>query len=152
MVWLLKTTAEEMPAMARGKCRDGRRNNRPPAEFRFQKGKSGNQKGRPGRPPPTLVDLVAAELNSKHFLDAGDGQVEVPFKVVMIRQVMRLACKGNPKALLWVLEMIELVQRNETNQHASESMTSSITREQVSKMTEQERVDLYMKSLREMGR
>jgi hypothetical protein len=138
--------------MARGKYRDGRRNNRPPAEFQFQKGKSGNQKGRPGRPPPTLIDLIAAELNSKHVLDAGGRQVEVPLKIVLIRQVIRLACKGHPKALLWALEMIELVQRNETNRHASESMPPSITREQLSRMTKQERVDLYMKSLREAGR
>jgi hypothetical protein len=130
--------------MARGgKYRDGRRNNRPPADSQFKKGESGNQKGRPSKPPPSLVELIAAELNSKHLLDVGGRQVEVPLKIVLIRQVLRLACKGHPKALDWALESMALVQQSEVKRHASERPHFRISSEEISKMTEEELRKLY---------
>jgi hypothetical protein len=139
--------------MARGgKYRDGRRNNRPPGEFQFKAGQSGNNKGRPKKPPPSLVELIAAELNTKHLLEVGGNQVEVPLKVVLIRQVIRLACKGHPKALIWALEMVELVQQTEVKRHASEDAYTQIRPEDLRKMSETELRDLYMQSLNEAGR
>lgn len=135
-----------------GEYRDGRRNNRPPREFQFKAGQSGNKKGRPKKPPPSLLELISAELNAKHLLEVGGKQVEVPLKVVLIRQVIRLACKGHPKALIWALHMVELVQRSEVKRHVSDDSYDRVSRVDLSKLSVAELQDLYVKSFNELER
>jgi hypothetical protein len=132
-----------------GKYRDGRRNNKPPLEFQFKKGKSGNKRGRTSKAPPSFNELIAAELNSRHHLDVGGRQVEVPLKIVLIRQVLRLACKGHPKALGWTLEMMALAQQFEVKRHTTEQ--PPINRKELAKMTLSELKALYDQSFAEDG-
>jgi len=86
---------------------------------------------------------MTAELNSKHFIDVGGRQVEVPLKIVLIRQVIKLASKGHQKALDWTLEMMALVQQSEAKRHASEKTYPTISRDELNKLSLEELHSLY---------
>jgi hypothetical protein len=133
----------------KSKSSDGRRNNRPPAQYQFRRGQSGNNKGRPKSPPPTVLDLVEEELDSKHSINVGTRQIQVPLKRLLVKQLFRLALKGNIKALLMSLEMLDTIQKANVKRHA-QMLKPRIKAEDFKNMTEEELTALYFKTLRQV--
>ena len=129
------------------KTKDGRRNNKPPKEYQFKKLESGNKKGRPPKSPPTFLDLVEEELNSKHSVKVGTRQIQVPLKVLLIKRLLHIAMKGNTKAMFLALEMLDIIQKANAKRHEY-SRRPQITRDDINNMTEQQRTELYFKTLR----
>jgi uncharacterized protein DUF5681 len=108
--------------MAKIKCRDGRRNNRPPVDNQFKPGQSGNKKGRPSNKTRRSVnEIVGRLLQEKHSIVSGGRQRIVSFQEVMITKIFEQAYKGNSKSLTWVIELIERVEfaESERTKHAA---------------------------------
>jgi hypothetical protein len=135
-----------LPPKRRGK--DGRKDNKPPKQYQFKKGESGNKKGRPKK-TPTVLDLVEDELNSKHSVNVGTEQIQVPLKHLLIKQLLRVAMKGNTKALFLSLEMLDTIQKTNAKRY-EQSRRPRITSEDIKNMTEQQMTDLYFKTIRQV--
>jgi hypothetical protein len=137
-----------MPLKAKGK--DGRKNNKPPKHYQFNKGQSGNKEGRRPKVTPTVLDIVEAELDSKHSVSVGTRQIQVPLKVLLVKQLFRVAMKGNIKALLLVLQMLDTIQKAHAKKYA-ETLKPRINREDLKNMTESQLTELYFKTLRRVN-
>jgi hypothetical protein len=137
--------------MAKRGYRDGRRNNRPPVEHQFKPGKSGNGKGRPPKkPPPPMIEHVSRQLNAKHTVMLDGHQTELPFKELITMRLFALALKGNARAVMWAMDLIERVEQFEAKRaRKAESHSSRLTAEQIANMTEDERTEAYFKAIRE---
>jgi Family of unknown function (DUF5681) len=131
------------------KASDGRKNNKPPEQHQFKKGQSGNKKGRPKK-DPTFLHLVEKELNSKHSISVGTRQIELPLKLLLVKQLLRIAMKGNTKALFFVLEMLDTIQKANAKKQ-TQSLRSRYRTEDIQNMTDDERTELYFKTLRQVN-
>jgi hypothetical protein len=128
------------------KGRDGRKNNKPPKDHQFKKGHSGNKKGRPKK-TPTVLDLVEEELESKHSINVGTRQIQVPLKLLLVKQLLRVAMKGNIKALLLSLEMLDTIQKANAKKNAQQ-LEPRIKTEDLKNMTEEQLTELYFRTLK----
>jgi hypothetical protein len=135
-----------MPPKRKG--RDARRNNRPPKEYQFKQGQSGNKKGRPKK-APTVLDLVEEELDSKHSVTVGARQIQVPLKRLLVKQLLRVAMKGNIKALLLSLEMFDTIQKANAKKTA-QKLEPRIKAEDLKNMTEEQLTELYFRTLKKV--
>jgi hypothetical protein len=100
--------------MAKGKYRDGRRNNRPPPKNQFKPGQSGNNKGRPTKPRISAKQMVGRLLSEKHPIVVRGRQKMVPLVEMILMKIFDLALKGNPRAIMWAMELIEQAEIIET--------------------------------------
>ena len=133
-----------LPPKRKGK--DGRKDNKPPKQYQFKKGESGNKKGRPKK-APTVLDLMEQELNSKHSINVGTGQIRVPLKFLLVKQLLRVAMKGNTKALFLSLEMLDTIQKANAKRY-EQSLRPRINRDDFKNMTEDQLTELYFKTIR----
>lgn len=98
-----------------------------------------------------MLNLIADELNTRHTIELGGRQCQIPMKILIIKQVMRQAMKGDYKSLHTVLRMIDLVERSEAARLASaERAEHRFTEEQLRKMSAEERTALYFQTIREI--
>lgn len=134
----------------KSKSGDGRRNNRPPTQYQFKRGQSGNKKGRPKSPPPSFMMLVEEELDGKHSINVGTRQIQVPLKRLLVKQLFRLALKGNTKALLLSLDMVEALQKTNAKKHA-QTLRPKLNPDDFKDMSEAELTALYFKTLRQVN-
>src|ERR1700722_15796365 len=131
---------------------DGRRKNRPPAQHQFKPGQSGNRKGRPAKTSPSpMIEYVARQLNAKHSVTLNGRQTEMPFKELLTMRLFALAAKGNARAVMWAMDLIERVERHEvkTSENA-DRQRNQITREQIANMTDEELTDTYRRLVKEV--
>jgi hypothetical protein len=131
------------------KSKDGRRNNKPPKKYQFKQGQSGNKKGRPKK-APSFLDLMEKELNSKHSINVGTRQLQVPLKHLLVKQLLRVAMKGNTKALFFTLEMLDTIQKTNAKRYA-EALQPRINAEDLKSMTEDQLAELYFKTLKKVS-
>jgi hypothetical protein len=136
---------EWLETMPKRRSNDGRRNNKPPREFQFRPRESGNKKGRP-KGIPSVLALVAAELESKHSIAVGTKQIQLPLKQLLIKQFFRVAMKGNIKALFRALEMLDSIQRAAAKKTA-ENLVPRLTTEELKGMTAIQLSELYRSTL-----
>jgi hypothetical protein len=94
--------------VAKGKYRDGRRNNRPPVEHRFKPGQSGNKKGRPANKGlPSVTELITRLLREKHPIVVRGRQKMVRLEEMIFMRIFERAYKGDLKAIMLTLDLIE---------------------------------------------
>jgi len=96
------------------KYNDGRRNNRPPVKNQFKLGQSGNKKGRPAKPRISAKQMVGRLLSEKHPIVVRGRQKMVPLVEMILMKIFDLALKGNPRAIMWAMELIEQAEIIET--------------------------------------
>jgi Family of unknown function (DUF5681) len=77
---------------------------RPPKAFRFQKGKSGNPKGRPKR-DPSIAALFRKISNEKVKTNAQNGQRYMTKLEASLTQLVNKAASGDLKAVRVLLQM-----------------------------------------------
>jgi CRISPR/Cas system CSM-associated protein Csm2 small subunit len=124
---------------------------RPPVHARFAKGKSGNPKGRP-RKTATLPDKVAKILAKTQSVNVGGQKVSLTLEDLFLTSIIQNAirCK-NAKSMMMTLEWIrDLDLARAKERQTAKSRDSRITSEMLSKMTDQERTDLYFETLRQV--
>lgn len=77
---------------------------RPPKSSQFQKGQSGNPKGRP-RGSQNMTSIVKDELDRKHRVDDHSGSRLIPIRQILVRRQIAKAAQGCPKAFLVLLKL-----------------------------------------------
>jgi hypothetical protein len=90
----------------------------PPVHSRFQKGQSGNPRGRPKKVPDFMED-AALILGGTVTGQAKGKPITLPAVQAMFRTACRDALKGDNQALRWVIELmltLEPVARDETRE------------------------------------
>jgi hypothetical protein len=123
---------------------------KPPLRTRFKKGKSGNHKGRPKK-IPDLSELIGEELESTRFIEIDNKRVKLSTTRILVKRFMQLALKGDRKALFPALEYADKHQKAAAKRVA-QSKSKYPTKEERSKMTDQELTDLYMQALKIVNR
>jgi DNA phosphorothioation-dependent restriction protein DptG len=122
---------------------------RPPRKMQFKRGQSGNPKGRPKK-IPDLSELIGEELESTRYVEIDNKRVKLTVKRLLVKQFIRLAIKGHAKALFPALEAADKHQKAAAKREAQKTHRRP-TREEISKMTDQERTDLYMQTLKKVN-
>lgn len=98
----------------------------PRVSTRFQKGRSGNPKGRPRKPnvtcaePTQLHELTLAEAERPIRVREGGNVTEIPTKMALLQAQSNLGLKGNAYAQKHALERIERAQREEAARIAAD--------------------------------
>src|SRR5665213_2730176 len=96
---------------------------RPPRGSRFNKGRSGNSKGRPkGR--PNFAEITRDLFNAKTKIRVGEQTLYMPTGEAIIRKLMVDATRGNHRSLMALLDIIEMTGRtNEVSDEERERRT-----------------------------
>jgi len=77
---------------------------RPPKHSRFQKGRSGNPKGRP-KGASGIMATMKRELARSITVQEGDRKVRMTMEEALTKRILQLGSKGNIQALKMVVEM-----------------------------------------------
>jgi hypothetical protein len=95
----------------------------PPTSSRFQKGQSGNSKGRPKK-KDDLNTLVQRVLKRK--LRLKDAEKQIPIGEALIRKLRELALAGDRRALDLQRRILDEAGLNQTNQHDPEEVRMKV--------------------------
>jgi hypothetical protein len=94
---------------------------RPPLHTRFQKGQSGNPRGRPPSKTKTVNEMVLEEAYRPIAVPEGDRQMTISAFQAMVRSQFTQAIKGNGPAQRNIVELVEGAEaRAEQNRQAQE--------------------------------
>jgi len=103
---------------------------RPPVETRFRKGESGNPRGRPGGTKASKAKaVVLQEAYRPITVREGDDVLTLPAIRAVMRQLVRLAAKGNGPAQRKLIDMVQRIEQ----ELADEAKTKAVqqTREPI---------------------
>ena len=92
---------------------------RPPAHGRFQKGRSGNPKGRP-KGKKNFVTEVLDELHSTISVQEGGKSRKLPKQKVITKRLVHKALEGNEKAI-FILFNMSMKMRDDAESRSSTS-------------------------------
>ena len=84
---------------------------RPPQRSRFQKGKSGNPKGRPKADIQTMGDRLIAELNAKIEVNEGGKRHKMTKGDVAVKRLVNNALNGDPKAWQILIKIVPEMEK-----------------------------------------
>jgi Family of unknown function (DUF5681) len=82
---------------------------RPPRHTRFQKGRSGNPRGRP-RGAKNLSTLLNEALNERVLVAANRGRRKITKQQAMITQLVNKAAQGDWRAIKILLEIVQAIE------------------------------------------
>lgn len=95
---------------------------RPPKETQFQKGQSGNPKGRP-KGAQNLARLARLELNQNIDIQENGRPVRMSRGRVMIKQHIAKALKGDPRAAEFILKLDQRAEIEELQSAGTSRLT-----------------------------
>lgn len=98
---------------------------KPPKHSRFQKGKSGNPKGRPRR-PKGFAGIVWQKLNDPVEIQVSGRVQTINKREAIIRQLIAKAATGNLRALETLLLKMELLKLDWLEPGQQEGLTPEI--------------------------
>jgi hypothetical protein len=110
----------ESKTMERYRSKDYVGYGKPPIHGRFQKGQSGNPRGRSRSEPLTAATIVADELQSIVFVTENGQRLKASKFGLLIKQTINLAIKGDIrglKLLLDILDRLEWLRKTPTKMH-----------------------------------
>ena len=114
---------------------------RPPHHTRFQKGQSGNPKGRPGG-AKNLSTVLSEALNERVIIAENGGRRKISKRQAIIKQIVNQAAKGDWRAAKLLFDIQQEIERR-TEPEPSESAFGSADK----KVIEQLKVRLNGKKL-----
>jgi hypothetical protein len=118
---------------------------KPPVKTQFKPGQSGNPSGRPTQ-KPDLTTRIGKKLASKRSVTISGNRVELPVEDILLERLIERAAKGDVKLLLFLLAEAQKYRDSQTKK----SEWRIYSKQEIAEMTEQERVDLYMKTLKRL--
>lgn len=71
---------------------------KPPREYQFAKGRSGNPNGRPRRISTRDSDIISDVLREPIFIKEGDKQIKIPLRMQIERALVAAALRGDVRA------------------------------------------------------
>lgn len=80
---------------------------KPPKSTRFQKGKSGNPRGRPHRTQKPILEILQNVLSERVIVSDGSRKRKVSIDEALIRRFVTNALKGEPRELLTMLKLFQ---------------------------------------------
>ena len=93
--------------MAKKKCSDGRRNNRPPKEHQFKPNTSGNLKGRPKKKKSTMADEIQEVFGRSRKVTIDGIKKHRSMRQLILEQIALGAAKGDPKMIKLAMPIIK---------------------------------------------
>lgn len=94
--------------------------------------------------------MIGQELDRKRVIEIDNRRETVTTTEILIKKLFVLAMKGDKKALLWSLEMAETHMKAKVTVRDAQSRRRFPSKEEMSKMTQQQLTDLYMETLKEV--
>lgn len=92
---------------------------KPPKNTQFQKGQSGNAKGRPSKTKNTLT-ILTTELDKTVVLKENGKEVKLTKRQAMLRHMVNKAVQGDSKAMFFVFnQLLQLDQKEELKAQVS---------------------------------
>jgi hypothetical protein len=83
---------------------------RPPHHTRFQKGRSGNPKGRPGG-AKNLSTVLSEALNERVIIAENGGRRKISKRQAIIKQIVNQAAKGDWRAAKLLFDILQEIER-----------------------------------------
>ncbi len=121
---------------------------KPPTKNQFKPGKSGNPCGRRAR-KLDLTTRIGKKLASKRLVVISGNRVNLSIEDILLERLIERAAKGDVKALFFLLS--ESTKYRAAQEQAKTPARRIYSKQDLAKMTNQERTDLYMKTLRSMN-
>jgi hypothetical protein len=106
---------------------------RPPVQSRFQKGQSGNPRGRPNK-MPDFFDDAAAILGAPVTGHAKGEQITLSMAQAMFRRLCREALKGDNAALRRVVELMLTLEPTARQQAEQKAKSGDDSKRKLAKM------------------
>ena len=95
---------------------------KPPKNTQFQKGQSGNAKGRPSKTKNTLT-ILTTELDKTVVLKENGKEVKLTKRQAMLRHMVNKAVQGDSKAMFFVFNQLLELDKKQTDTNLSESLS-----------------------------
>lgn len=118
---------------------------KPPIKSRFKPGQSGNPRGRPAR-KSDLTTRIGKKLALKRSVVISGIRVELSIEDILLERLIERAAKGDVKVLFFLLDEARRYRDGQEREKAPPKQIYN--KEVIAKMNDEERTDLYMKTLR----
>lgn len=83
---------------------------KPPIKHQFQKGQSGNPRGRP-RPSNNPFKLISEELQTKIIINENGQRSRITKLEAMVKQMIVQAVQGSPRAQKFILDLLPQIEQ-----------------------------------------
>lgn len=87
---------------------------KPPKQYQFKKGQSGNPRGRPKR-SESLAELVVELLDDQVQVQTKDGARSMTLREAIARKLLQQAATGDPRLIKMMLDLLATAAKNDAD-------------------------------------